>query len=105
MGAMEHVGAVTYRDEYVFTSEPTPYRLERRNDTILHEMAHMWFGDLVTMKWWDNLWLNESFATMMEYVATDALEPSWRMWDTFQTSEASIALSRDATDGVQSVHV
>lgn len=57
------------------------------------------------MKWWDDLWLNESFANMMEYVAVDALEPEWNVWEMFQTSEVPMALQRDATDGVQSVHV
>lgn len=106
-GAMENWGLVTYREAcllYDKNNSSHTYK-QRVASVIAHELAHQWFGDLVTMKWWDNLWLNESFATMMEYVATDALEPSWRMWDTFQTSEASIALSRDATDGVQSVHV
>ncbi len=62
-------------------------------------------GDLVTMKWWDDLWLNESFANMMEYVAIDAIEPDWHIWEVFQPTEAPMALQRDATDGVQSVHV
>ena len=57
------------------------------------------------MKWWDDLWLNESFANMMEYVAVDALQPDWHIWEAFQTLEAPMALQRDATDGVQSVHV
>ncbi|MDK7066768.1 M1 family aminopeptidase, partial [Lactobacillus crispatus] len=72
---------------------------------ITHELAHQWFGDLVTMKWWDNLWLNESFANMMEYLSLDHLEPSWNVWEMFQSSEAPAALTRDATDGVQSVYV
>lgn len=95
MGAMEHVGAVTYRDEYVFTSEPTPYRLERRNDTILHEMAHMWFGDLVTMQWWDDLWLNESFATWSAATAQTGIGEYADAWTTFAAVEKAWAYSQD----------
>ena len=64
-GAMENAGCVTFLEDYVFRSKVTDVAYERRAETILHEMAHMWFGDLVTMRWWDDLWLNESFA---EYV-------------------------------------
>jgi aminopeptidase N len=70
-GAMENVGCVTYRDQYVFKDPPSQVQLARCCDTFLHEMAHMWFGDLVTMKWWDDLWLNESFATFMSHLCTD----------------------------------
>ena len=95
MGAMEHVGAVTYRDEYIFSSEPTPYRLERRNDTILHEMAHMWFGDLVTMQWWDDLWLNESFATWSAATAQTGIGEYPEAWTTFAAVEKAWAYSQD----------
>lgn len=106
-GAMENWGLVTYREAYlVLDPDNTALNMKQLVATVIaHELAHQWFGDLVTMKWWDDLWLNESFANMMEYVAIDALEPDWHIWETFQTSEAPAALRRDATDGVQSVHV
>lgn len=95
MGAMENAGAVTFRDEYVFTSEPTPHRVERRNDTILHEMAHMWFGDLVTMQWWDDLWLNESFATWSAAIAQTEIGEYANAWVTFAAVEKAWAYSQD----------
>ncbi|TLQ05626.1 M1 family metallopeptidase [Pediococcus stilesii] len=106
-GAMENWGLVTYREAYLLL-DPDNTALDRKQvvaTVITHELAHQWFGDLVTMQWWDDLWLNESFANMMEYVSVDALEPDWHIWELFQTSEAPAALQRDATDGVQSVHV
>ena len=106
-GAMENWGLVTYREAYMLL-DPDNTTLNQKRviaTVITHELAHQWFGDLVTMKWWDDLWLNESFANMMEYVAVDALEPEWKIWEMFQTSDVPMALQRDATDGVQSVHV
>ncbi|UQS84860.1 M1 family metallopeptidase [Apilactobacillus apisilvae] len=106
-GAMENWGLVTYR-EALLLIDPDNTSLSTKQlvaTVVTHELAHQWFGDLVTMRWWDDLWLNESFANMMEYVSVDALEPDWKIWETFQTSEAPAALQRDAIDGVQSVHV
>lgn len=105
-GAMENWGLVTYREVYLMV-DPDNTTLANKQlvaTVITHELAHQWFGDLVTMKWWDDLWLNESFANMMEYVSVDALQPDWHIWELFQTSEAPMALQRDATDGVQAVH-
>ncbi len=82
-GAMENAGAVTFREDYIFRSRVTDARHEARAETILHEMAHMWFGDLVTMRWWDDLWLNESFATWASLVA-QAEGTRWRgAWTSF----------------------
>ena len=106
-GAMENWGLVTYREAYLLL-DPDNTSLDMKQlvaTVITHELAHQWFGDLVTMKWWDDLWLNESFANMMEYVSVAALQPDWKIWELFQTSEAPMALQRDATDGVQPVHV
>jgi len=106
-GAMENWGLVTYREAYLMI-DPDNTALDTKMlvaTVITHELAHQWFGDLVTMKWWDNLWLNESFANMMEYVSVNAIEPDWHVWEMFQESDVPAALQRDATDGVQSVHV
>ena len=94
-GAMENAGCVTFLEDYVFRSRTTDAAYERRAVTILHEMAHMWFGDLVTMRWWDDLWLNESFA---EYVSTRATADAtrWReAWTTFCNIEKAWAYRQD----------
>lgn len=95
MGAMENPGAVTYVESYVFRSDVSDAIRERRDLTILHELAHMWFGDLVTMRWWDDLWLNESFA---EYASTLASAERTRWtdaWTTFAVSEKAWAYNQD----------
>jgi aminopeptidase N len=94
-GAMENAGAVTITDTYVFRSKVTEALIERRALTVLHELAHMWFGDLVTMRWWDDLWLNESFA---EYASTRCQATSTRWataWTTFLSAEKSWAYRQD----------
>ena len=104
-GAMENWGLITYRESCLLTDpELTPESSRRFIATVIaHELSHQWFGNLVTMNWWNDLWLNESFANMMEYVAIDALQPDWHMWEDFATNEVTAALRRDSLDGVQSV--
>ena len=94
-GAMENVGAVTFLEDYVFRSRVTRYLYERRAETILHEMAHMWFGDLVTMRWWDDLWLNESFATWASVVSQADATEYRNAWTTFANVEKSWAYRQD----------
>lgn len=106
-GAMENWGLVTYR-EVALLADPATTTLASKQyiaTVVSHELSHQWFGNLVTMKWWNNLWLNESFATLMEYVAVDAIHPEWNAWLDFATHESILALRRDAIDGVQSVQV
>jgi puromycin-sensitive aminopeptidase len=90
-GAMENLGAITFRETALLVDAEKAARaeLERVADVVSHENAHMWFGDLVTMQWWNGLWLNEAFATFMEMLAVDAWKPEWRRWDSFTISRAA----------------
>ncbi|MDB5181586.1 MAG: putative Aminopeptidase [Candidatus Saccharibacteria bacterium] len=104
-GAMENWGLITYRERVLlaYPGETSQSTREQIATVVAHETSHQWFGNLVTMKWWDDLWLNESFANMMEYQAVDAMYPDWNVWDTFVAAEGLSALRRDATPGVQAV--
>lgn len=97
-GAMENVGCITFRETLLLIdpNSATQPELQRAADVINHELAHMWFGDLVTMKWWNGLWLNEAFATFMEMRCTDAYKPEWQRWVDFGIGR-SAAFDTDAT--------
>ncbi|MBI3757967.1 MAG: M1 family metallopeptidase [Deltaproteobacteria bacterium] len=99
-GAMENLGAITFRETALLVDEHAASRseLERVADVVSHENAHMWFGDLVTMRWWNGLWLNEAFATFMEILAVDDWKPEWQRWTSFSVSRAAAML----VDGLKS---
>ena len=90
-GAMENLGAITFRETALLVDETAASHneLERVADVVAHEVAHMWFGDLATMAWWNGIWLNEAFATFMEMAAVDAWKPAWQRWVSFGVSRAA----------------
>lgn len=104
-GAMENWGLITYRERLLFAypNEAAQSTKEVIAEVIAHETSHQWFGNLVTMRWWDDLWLNESFANVMGYHAPASLFPSWNLWDEYIAGEGLSALRRDATKGVQAI--
>ncbi|MDP9463658.1 MAG: M1 family metallopeptidase, partial [Actinomycetota bacterium] len=103
-GAMENLGCITYRESLLLADPQTATQLELQNlaDVVAHEIAHMWFGDLVTMKWWNGIWLNEAFATFMEIACCDAFRPEWQRWTTFSL-ERSMAFETDSLASTRSV--
>ncbi len=103
-GAMENVGCITYRESLLLVDPETSTQMEQQNvaDVVSHELAHMWFGDLVTMKWWNGIWLNEAFATFMEVAAVDEYRPDWTRWTNFSL-ERSVAFETDSLENTRSV--
>ena len=104
-GAMENWGLVTYRESMLLAGKQATLGAKKSVAlTVAHELSHQWFGDLVTMKWWDDLWLNESFASVMEYYAVDYIHPEYKIFEGFFTGDCFSALMRDSYSDVQSVH-
>lgn len=104
-GAMENWGLITFREQVLYV-DPKSSTIDTKQFVamvVCHEIAHQWFGNLVTMKWWNDLWLNESFANLMEYRAVDEIFPEWRIWEEFTAREMGQALTRDALPNVQAV--
>ena len=111
MGAMENWGAIAFREILLLVDENTSSRAKMRGAmAIAHELAHQWFGDLVTMKWWDDVWLNESFATYMAYKAIHHAHPEWRIWESFLNGEPRVeslagAMQRDSLKNTHPIQV
>lgn len=106
-GAMENWGLITYR-ETAMLADPKNRSISSEqyiSIVIAHELSHQWFGNLVTMQWWDDLWLNESFASIMEFIAVDHLHPEWQIWESYTASDVISASTRDIYSDVQPVRV
>ncbi len=103
-GAMENLGCITFRENLLLVDPERATQAERQLvvDVVAHELAHMWFGDLVTMRWWNGIWLNEAFATFMELAACDAFRPEWGRWETFGV-ERSVAFETDSLSSTRPV--
>jgi tricorn protease interacting factor F2/3 len=105
-GAMENWGAITFRETALFVNKNSSQSTRKWvSDTIAHEIAHQWFGDLVTMKWWNDLWLNESFATFMSYKAVNTIYPEFDMWGDFVSSETAMAMAGDSLESTHPINV
>lgn len=106
-GAMENWGLITYR-EVVLLADPKNRSISTEQYVslvIAHEISHQWFGNLVTMKWWDDLWLNESFASVMEHIALDNIHPEWNQWELYTSQDVLSTTSRDVYSGIQPIVV
>lgn len=105
-GAMENWGAITFREAALHIDENSSAKTRKRvAEVVAHELAHQWFGNLVTMKWWNDLWLNESFATFMSYKLVDAMYPQWRIWQDFLKDETARAMERDSLKNTHPIEV
>jgi tricorn protease interacting factor F2/3 len=105
-GAMENWGAITFREAALQIDENSSFATRKRvAEVVAHEIAHQWFGNLVTMKWWNDLWLNESFATLMAYKTLDAAYPRWKTWHDFLINETSGAMSMDSLRSTHAIEV
>ncbi len=105
-GAMENWGAITFREIVLLVDKDSSVRIKKLvAEVIAHEVSHMWFGNLVTMKWWDDLWLNESFATFMSNKAVDSMFPKWKVWQDFIRQDTAGALGRDSLQSTHPIEV